>query len=162
MKQESLPPIKTVYHALENAALDVYAFAVACHGGAIWMAEPTVLEAMLLGLENFWFTEDQDGRLSHQEFREEIFKAIWEKCRDKAAPVSIGTDVPLGHEEMAFYQLPQLARAVIFLRTKKHFAYSSIAMVTGLSEGVARMEVEQAREFLLGRRLKGAEWSEDF
>lgn len=161
MKPESLPPIKSIYHAIENAAVDLYGFAVVCHGGAPWSAEPDVLDALLLGLENFWFVERGDGQLSHREFREEIFKAIWEKCRDKAVPVRIGTDVPLGHEEMVFYQLPQLARAAIFLRTKKHFAYASVALILGITEGMARSEVERAREFLLGRRVRGVDWDED-
>ena len=161
MKLESLPPIKSVYHALENAAVDVYGFAIACHGGAAWMAEPAVLDALLLGLENFWFVEGEDGQLSHQEFREEIFHAVWEKCQEKATPVRIGTDVPMGHEEMNFYRLPQIARAVIFLRTKRRFTYASIAMILGLTEAMARSEVERAREFLLGRRLRAVEWNEE-
>ena len=163
MKRESLPPIKTIYHALEEAALDVYGFAIVCHGGIVWQAEPQVLEALLLGLESFWFVENDEGKLSHREFREEIFHAVWEKCRDKQRlqPVRIGTDVPLGHEEMAFYQLPLLARAALYLRTKKRFAYSSIALITGATEGAVRAEVEKAREFLLGRRLKPMEWSEE-
>ncbi len=161
MKHASMPSIKTVYHALENAALDAYGFAVACHGGATWQAEPDILDALLLGLENFWFVDDSAGELSHREYREELFKAIWDKCKDKPATVRIGTDVPLGHDEMAFYQLPQLARAILFLRTKKRFSYSSIALVVGVSEGVARREVECAREFLLGQRLKPLEWSEE-
>ncbi|HEY8280663.1 MAG TPA: hypothetical protein VIH99_13625 [Bdellovibrionota bacterium] len=163
MKPESLPPVKSIYLALEDAAVDVYGFAVICHGGAAWLAEPEVLESLLLSLENFWFVEDESGRLSHQEFREEVFRAIWEKSRDKqkAQPVRIGTDVPLGHEEMAFYKLPQLTRAALYLRTKKRFAYASIALVLGSAESNVRAEVERAREFLLGRRLKPMEWSED-
>ena len=163
MQTASLPPIKTIYRALENAAVDLYGFAVVCHGGAGWMAEPGLYDALFLGLESFWFTEGEDGQLSHQEFREELFKAVWEKSRDKATPVKIGTDVPLGHEEMPFYQLPQLARAAVFLRTKKRFAFSSIALILGSPEGVVRSEVEKAREFLLGRRVRGADWGgEDF
>lgn len=131
------------------------------------MAEPVILDSLFLALENFWFLEDSNGQLSHKEFREEIFRTIWERsavgASGQAGPVRIGTDVPLGHEEMVFYQLPQLTRAALFLRTKKHFAYTSVALVLGISEGTARGEVERAREFLLGRRLKSFEWSdEDF
>lgn len=164
-KLESLPSIKAVYHALENAAVDVYGFAVACHGGIPSLAEPDVLDSLLLGLENFWFTDDSAGRLSHKEFREEIFKTVWEKCRDSlqapSARVRIGTDVPLGHDDMAFYQLPQIARAAVFLRSKKKMPYATIALVLGIQEGVARTEVEKAREFLLGRRLRPLEFTED-
>ena len=160
---EGLPSLKSLYQALEEASVDVYGFAVACHGGATWLAEPAVLDSLLLGLENFWFVDNESGRLSHREFREEIFKTIWEKCRGNPAParVRIGTDVPLGHDDMAFYQLPQVARAAVFLRSKKRFHYSAIALVLGVTEGVARMEVEKAREFLLGRRLRPLEWSEE-
>jgi len=164
MKQESLPPIKSVYHALENAAVDLYGFAVICHGGANWAAEPDLLDALFLGLENTWFTDGDDGHLSHREFREELFRAIWERCkesRDRPTPVRIGTDVPMGHDEMAFYHLPQLPRAALYLRTKKRFSYAAIALVVGSSEGVVRSEVEKAREFLLGRRVRAIEWSED-
>lgn len=163
MQQASLPPIKSVYRALEGAAVDLYGFAVVCCGGASWAAEPGLYDSLFLGLESFWFTEGDDGQLSHMEYREELFKAVWEKSRDKATPVKIGTDVPLGHEEMAFYQLPQLARAALYLRTRKRFAFSSIALVLGSPEGVVRAEVEKAREFLLGRRVRTPDWGgEDF
>jgi hypothetical protein len=164
MQQASLPPIKTVYRALENAAVDLYGFAVVCQGGAAWAAEPGLYDSLLLGLENFWFTEGHDGQLSHHEFREELFRAIWLKSRDKQhPPVKIGTDVPLGHEEMTFYQLPQSARAALYLRSKKHLSFSSIALILGSPEGVVRAEVEKAREFLLGRRVRAVEWGgEDF
>ncbi len=141
--------------------MDLYGFSVICHGGATWMAEPVLFDSLLLGLENYWFNEKQDGRLSHHEFREELFKTIWEKSRDKTAPVKIGTDVPLGHDEMAFYQLPQISRAALYLRTKKHFSYSSVSLILGSAEGVIRAEVERAREFLLGRRVREASWSEE-
>jgi hypothetical protein len=161
MKRDTLPSVKSVYLALEEAAVDCYGFAVALSGGAPWMAEPELLDVLLLGLENFWFVDDDSGRLSHREFREEIFKALWERSRDKATPVKIGTDVPMGHDEMDFYKLPQLARAALFLRTKKRMSYSSIALILGCAEGLARTEVERAREFLLGRRVRPLEWSEE-
>jgi hypothetical protein len=161
MKRESLPSVKSVYQALEEAALDCYGFAVVCHGGVSWMAEPNLLDALLLGLENFWFNDDAAGRLSHHEFREELFKAVWERCRDRAQPAKIGTDVPLGHDEMPFFKLPQLARAALFLRTKKRMSYASISLILGVPEGLARSEVERSREFLLGRRVKDVEWSEE-
>lgn len=161
MKQESLPPIKSIYRALENAAIDLFGFAVVCHGGASWAAEPDMLDSLLLGLESFWFTEDDNGQLSHREFREEFFRNLWHKCKDKSSPVRVGSEVPLGHEEMAFYHLPQFARAVLYLRTRKRFSYSSIALVLGHSEGVVRNEMEKAREFLLGRRVRAVEWSEE-
>ncbi len=161
MRKESLPPLKSVYHALESAALDLYGFAVICHGGAIWAAEPVMMDALLLGLESFWFTEGDDGRLSHEEFREELFRTLWNKCKDKATPVRIGTEVPMGHDEMAFYHLPQFARAALYLRTKKRFSYASIALITGKAEPAVRLEVEKAREFLLGRRVRMVEWDEE-
>jgi hypothetical protein len=171
MKQESLPSVKSVYEALEGAAVDAYGFALACHGGAAWLAEPILLDVLLVALENVWFTDDDTGRLSHREFREEFFKSLWDRSRktpaapgardDNAPHVRIGTDVPLGHEEMRFYRLPQLARAALFLRTKKHMSYASIALILGSTEGLVRAEVERAREFLLGRRVKMVDWSED-
>ena len=161
MKSESLPSIKAVYHALEGAGVDLYGFAVVCQGGASWSAEPLVLEVLLLGLENFWFMEETSGRLTHQEFREEFFRALWERAKEKPSLVSIGTDVPFGHEEMAFYQLPIAARAALFLRTKKRFSYASVAMILGIAEARVRDEVERAREYLLGRRLKAVEFSEE-
>ncbi|MGZ3740020.1 MAG: hypothetical protein ACXVB9_11650, partial [Bdellovibrionota bacterium] len=143
---EGLPSIKSVYQALEDAAVDIYGFAMACHGGAAWLAEPVILDSLFLGLENFWFMDDASGRLSHKEFREEIFKTVWDKSRGNPAPaqVRIGTDVPLGHEEMAFYQLPQVARAAVYLRSKKRLPYATIGLILGITDGVARTEVEKA------------------
>ncbi len=161
MRQESLPPIKDVYDALEFAAVDLYGFSLVCHGGGGHFAEPAVLDTLLLGLENTWFTEEASGRLSHPEFREDFFRSLWERCRGARGQVKVGTDVPLGHDEMTFYRLPQLARAALFLRVKKRFSYLSIALVLGTGEGVVREEVEKAREHLLGRRLKDVEWTED-
>lgn len=161
MERAHLPSLKSVYQALEDAAVDVYGFAVACHGGVTWAAEPELLDVLLLGLENFWFLEDEGGRFSHHEFREEFFRAFWERCRDKATPVRVGSDVPLGHDEMLFYKLPQVARAALFLRTKKRFSYAAIALVLGMPEALVRGEVERAREFLLGRRVKPMDWSEE-
>jgi len=160
MRSESLPQLKLVYRALEGAAIDLYGFAVVCHGGATWLAEPDLLDALFLGLESFWFTEEESG-LSHAEFREELFRALWERAKGRASPVRVGSEVPLGHEEMAFYQLSQVARAALYLRTRKRFDYASIALVLGLGESEARAEVEQARERLLGRSVRVPEW-EDF
>ena len=161
MKRETLPSMKEVYEALEAAAVDLYGFGLICQGGAAWAAEPEILETLYLGLENFWFTEGDSGRLSHQDFREELFKALWLKCQGSKATARIGSEVPLGHEEMAFYQLPQLTRAAVYLRTRKHFSYSSVALVLGMAESSVRAEVERSREFLLGRRVKSLEWSEE-
>jgi hypothetical protein len=161
MRREILPSVKSIYSALEEAAVDLYGFAVACHGGVSWMAEPSLLDVLLLGLENSWFVDDDSGQLSHNEFREEFFKSIWDRSQEAAGSPKIGTDVPLGHEEMKFYSLPRAARAALFLRTKKHLSYASIALILGQSEGLVRGEVERAREFLLGRRLHAMEWSEE-
>ena len=51
--------------------------------------------------------------------------------------------------------------ASIAVRTKKKFSYASIALILGSPEALVRAEVEKAREFLLGRRLKAVEWSEE-
>jgi hypothetical protein len=139
--------------ALEGAALDLYGFAVICHGGAAWTAEPDVLESLLLGLENHWFTEGDNGELSHQEFREELFRTLWEKCKGTRPSARVGTQVPLGHEEMIFFQLPLLTRAVLYLRTKKRMSYPTMAHILSIGEGVVREEVERGREYLLGHRL---------
>jgi len=161
MKQETLPPIKEVYGALEAAAVDLYGFGMVCSGGAAWAAEPEVLETLLLGLENVWFTEDDKGVMSHTGFREDFFKVLWDKCNGKKNTIRIGTEVPLGHEEMPFYQLPQFARAALYLRTKKRFDYATVSMVLSAPEPLVRQEVETAREFLLGRRVRSLEWSEE-
>jgi hypothetical protein len=168
MRAETIPPLKTVYRALEEATLDLYGFAVVCNGGASWAAEPGLYDSLFLGLENFWFIEDLNGQLTHREFREEFFRTVWEKSREstnvlKSSPLKLGTDVPLGHEEMPFYQLPQLARAALYLRVKKNFAFSSVALILGTPEPTIRTEVERAREFLLGRRVRNLDWGgEDF
>lgn len=160
MRQETLPPMKEVYQALENAALDLYGFSMVCHGGAAWAAEPEVLETLLLGLENVWITENEQGRLSHLDFQEDLFRLLWERSQGKKSAIRIGTDVPMGHEEMAFYQLPQLARAALYLRTRKRFAYAALARIFAVAEAVVQEEVEKAREFLLGRRVRSLEWEE--
>lgn len=161
MRQESLLPMKETYEALEEAALDLYGFAMACHGGAALAAEPQVMEALLLGLENVWFTEGDAGKLTHKEFREDFFRVLWQKSVGKGNPTKIGGELPLGHEEMAFYQLPQLARAALFLRTKKRFAYPAVAMILGVAEPQVQEEVEKAREYLLGRRVRSLDWNEE-
>jgi len=161
MRPESLPPLKETYEALEAAAIDLYGFALTCHGGAAITAEPQILEVLLLGLENFWFTEGDSGTLTHQEFREDFFRTVWEKSAGHRTQARIGSELPLGHEEMAFYQLPQLARAALYLRTKKKFTYPAVAMVLGVPELKVQDEVEKAREYLLGRRVKSLEWSEE-
>jgi len=158
----SRPPIaKDVHTALENAATDLFGFSLVCHGGGGPFAEPAVLDTLLLGLENQWFTEQDNGQLSHAEFREDFFRSLWERCRGAKGKVMVGTDVPLGHDEMVFYQLPQLARAALYLRVRKRFSYLAVALTLGTGEGVVREEIERAREFLLGRRLKNVEWTED-
>jgi hypothetical protein len=163
MRTESLPSIKELYRAIENAATDLYGFGVVCQSGITWVAEPDLLDTLLLGLENFWFTENDAGLLSHQEFREEFFKTIWEKGQGKKrAPDTIkGADVPLGHQEMSFFHLAQFPRAAIYLRTKKQMPYSSIALILGSSESQVRAEIEKAREYLLGRNLRDFQWSEE-
>jgi len=161
MRQESLLPMKETYEALEEAALDLYGFAMACHGGAGWAAEPQVIETLLLGLENVWFTESDAGRLTHKEFREDFFRVLWQKSVGQRNPARIGGEVPLGHEDMAFYQLPQMARAALFLRTKKRFAYPAVAMILGVAEPQVQAEVEKAREYLLGRRVRSLDWDEE-
>jgi hypothetical protein len=153
--------MKETYEALESAAIDLYGFGMVCNGASAVAAEPEILDVMLLGLENAWFTEGDSGRLTHTEFREEFFRILWERSRGRRTPVRIGTDVPLGHEEMAFYQLPQLARAALYLRSKKRFPYPSIAMILGTPESRLQEEIERAREFLLGRRVSSPEWSEE-
>jgi hypothetical protein len=152
---------KDVYTALENAATDLYGFSFVCHGGGGQFAEPAVLDTLLLGLENQWFTETVSGALSHEEFREDFFRSLWERCRGARGKVSVGMDVPLGHDEMVFYQLPQMARAALYLRVRKRFSYLAIALTLGAGEGVVREEIEKAREFLLGRRLKNVDWTEE-
>lgn len=160
MSQPLLLP-KAVHTALENAATDLYGFSLVCHGGGGQFAEPAVLDTLLLGLENQWFTESDSGSLSHDEFREDFFRSLWERCRGAKGKVMVGTDVPLGHDEMAFYQLPQLARAALYLRVRKRFSYLAVALTLGIGEGVVREEIERAREFLLGRRLKSVDWTEE-
>lgn len=153
--------MRDIYRALEEAALDLYGFGVVCQGGATWAAEPEILDTLLLGLENIWFNENSKGVLSHLDFREDFFRVLWEKSKGKKPAVKIGTDVPLGHEEMEFYRLPQLARAALFLRTRKRLAYDTVARVLGAGEPQVREEVEKAREHLLGRRVKALNWSEE-
>lgn len=161
MKREILPPMREVYRALEEAALDLYGFAMVCQGGAAWAAEPEILDTLLLGLENVWFNENMKGELSHLDFREDFFRVVWEKSQGKRPAVRIGTEVPLGHDEMPFYQLPQLARAALYLRTKKKFPYSTLSRIFGVAEPMVEEEVEKGREFLLGRRVRSLDWSEE-
>ncbi|MGE3262699.1 MAG: hypothetical protein AB7K68_13035 [Bacteriovoracia bacterium] len=161
MKAEGLLSSKELYRALENAAVDLYGFGVVCQAGVAWLAEPDLLDTLLLGLENFWFTENESGLLSHQEFREEFFRSVWEKGKGRKTEPQGGAEVPLGHEEMAFYQLSQLARAATYLRTRKGMPYSSIALILGYSEDQVKKEIEKAREYLLGRSLRDFNWSEE-
>jgi hypothetical protein len=162
MKQVALPALQDVYTAMENASIDLYGFAMVCHNGVSFSAEPAILDVMLLGLENHWFTENEKNRLSHEEFRLEFFRSHWVKCMGMNPQGKIGTELPLGHEDMAFYKMPQISRAIIYLRTKKKFSYGWISMILGgLPEGIIEEEVERAREFLLGRRVKVPEWSEE-
>lgn len=161
MKEVSLPSLQEVYSAMENASLDLYGFAMVLHGGLSWSAEPDLLDVLLLGLENHWFTENDKNQLSHEEFRIEFFRCLWQKCLGKTPQGKIGTDLPMGHEKMLFYKMPQVSRAAVYLRTKKKFSYSWISMILGVSETVLEEEVERGREFLLGRRVNIPAWSEE-
>ncbi|RZA07032.1 MAG: hypothetical protein EOP11_08795 [Proteobacteria bacterium] len=161
MSQAPNSAMKEIYAALESASVDLYGFSLVLHGGGGQFAEPAVLDTLLLGLENHWFTENDAGSLSHEEFREDFFRSLWERCRGAKGQVMLGTEVPLGHDEMAFYQLPQVARAALYLRVRKRFSYAGVAQTLGTGEGVVREEIERAREFLLGRRLKSVEWAEE-
>ncbi len=161
MKQESLPPMKEVYDALEEAAVDLYGFGVVCMEGVTALAEPAILDTLLLGLENLWFRESMENKFTYKEFREDFFRALWEKCQGRKTNFRIGSDVPLGHAEMPFYRMPQLARAAIYLRTKKHFSYASVAMILGVSQAMVEEEIERCREFLLGRRVAALQWTEE-
>jgi len=155
-----LPSKKEVYEALERASSDIYGFAMACHGGVQWMAEPAMLDTLLLGLENFWFVSVDDS-LDHREFRIEFFRTLWKKCQGKTLPqVKHGTDIPLGQEEMKFFSLPQSTRAILYLRTKKNFNYQDLALVFDQTPEALEVEVEKAREYLLGHRLKWLEKAE--
>lgn len=163
MKVERLPSKKEVYEALEGASSDIYGFAMVCHSGVQWMAEPAMLDTLLLGLENFWFMSTEDS-LDHREFRVEFFRTLWKKCQGKTLPagqLKRGTDIPLGQEEMKFFTLPQSTRAILYLRTKKNFSYRDLAQVFDQSPEALEIEVEKAREFLLGHRLEWLESAED-
>lgn len=156
MKRETLPPLKETYGALENAGLDLYGFAMVLHAGNTATAEAALLDTLLMGLENDWFTEtvSQGAGLTHNEFREDFFKDLWHRSRGASIAPRLGTEVPLGHDEMNFYRLPQLVRAALFLRTKKQLPYASLALILGQAEEQLRKEVERAREFLLGRQVR--------
>lgn len=159
MRKESLPPLQETMQAMEGAASDLYGFALICFGGVAWVAEPEILDTLFLGLENMWFTMGDNNRISHLEFRDDFFKSIWDRAKGKSVQAN-PEDVPLGHEEMNFYKLPQVSRAIIYLRSKKHFSVASVSAILGVEEGVVREEIEQAREFLLGRSVKNLEWLE--
>ena len=163
MKRESLPEIQDMYRALEAAAQDLFGFAVVCHQGANWLAEPALLDVLLLGMENFWFSE-REGNLSHKEYSEEFFRAIWHRAQGEKKSIQVGSDVPLGHDEMAFYELPQRARSALYLRSKKRFSFEFIASIMEIDRASVEEEVERAREFLLGKRIKPFEFAseEDF
>lgn len=161
MRTESLPSIKELYSAIEGAAVDLYGFGMVCSSGVPWIAEPDILDVLMLGLEKFWFTENEEGAISHQEFREDLFKSLWEKCRGQVVKPQVGIDVPLGHDEMPFYKLPQLTRAALYLRSKKRMSYSSISLILGTPESLLREEIEKGREYLLGRRVRDLHWAEE-
>ena len=158
MKRES--PIREVYNALELASLDLYGFAVVCQGGGAWSADPIVLDTLLLGLENHWFS-DFEGNYSHEEYREDFFRLLWKKSKGNMPIPKIGSDVPMGHEEMRFYQLPQFSRALLYLRTKKTFSYASLSLIFEVPAPILEEEVEKSREFLLGKRIKLPDWTEE-
>jgi hypothetical protein len=162
MRKESLPAVQDLYRSLETAAVDIYGFGVICHEGASWLAEPEILDTLLLGMENFWFTDEGAGVVSHKEFREDFFRTLWKKSQEKRISIHSGSDVPMGHEEMAFYELPLFSRAALYLRTKKQFSFPLIASILGSESGAVEEEIERAREFLLGRRIKPLAATEDF
>ena len=161
MRAETQINPKELYQAMEKAAEDLFGFGVVLNSGGMTMAEQEILDILFLGLENYWFTRDDAGGLSHKEFREEFFRVFWERNNKELANLRIGIDVPLGHEEMKFYKLPLFSRAVLFLRTKKKFDYPSISLIMSAPVAIVREELEKSREFILGRGLPPIECSEE-
>ena len=151
--------VLAVTRALEGACADVFSFAVVCTGGMQALADTLLQEILLLSLERGWFTENLQGNYSHEEHRTALFREVWLAANERQAVPAIGIDVPIGHEQMAFYQLPRLARAVLYLRTKRKLSYEMIGSIVGIAAGAARTEVEKSRSILLGRAPK--EFSEE-
>lgn len=160
MKKEALPPLQETMQAMEAAAADLYGFALVCLGGVAWVAEPEILDTLFLGLENMWFTAGDNNRISHHEFKDDFFKALWDRVKGKNVKTN-PEDIPLGQEEMFFYKLPQVSRAILYLRSQKQFSLTSISAIIGLEIGVVREEMERGREFLLGRSIRAFDLAEE-
>ena len=157
--KELLPELKDYVRAYEQAAQDLYGFAMICNKGVSWVAEQEILDLFLLASEKHWFTDDHRGQFNHREFRIEFFQGIWALAK-KPSLSENGVLTP-GQKEMSFFRLPLFARAAVFLRTKRKFTYQEIAEILGSSEGAVKQEIEKAREVLLGRGLAPVRFLED-
>ena len=147
--------MQTYYRGIEKAAEDFYTFSMICSNGAEWISEELVVDTIFLALENHWMQMQNSGEFSHTEYREECFKKLWEEFlrRSEAHALELNKELPLGHEEMRFYRLPVLLRALLYLRTKKKFSLAELSRIFSLSEAKVEESLEKSREFLLGRSL---------
>lgn len=154
------PDFHELHAALVEASEEMLPFAIVCCGDPL-RAESYLLDALLISLENSWFTRavSVSERFSYLEFRQEIYRLLWQRiANDSLAGVVAGVRT-YGESSARFYRLDLYERAALFLRTKLKFEYSQIAYVLGEDTiDVAIARVHGAREKILGKELlRGAD-----
>lgn len=159
MKQTNLledePNYAELLRALIGASEDLLPFAIVCCGDPL-RAEAYVQDVLLLSLENGWLCRsvDENERITHNEFKEDILRLLWERVHKDSLKGIIAGVRTYGERSTGFYRLNLLERATLFLRMRLQLTYPEIASVLQEdSEDVLVARVHQARERLLGRPL---------
>jgi len=154
--KERVINFEELYLALDAASSDLYSFAISVCGGRASEAEALLLDTLFLCLEKMWFVQNDKGKLSHDEYREEFFTSFWLSFQKQAKlfQFEVNRHNIASEHHGRFYQLPLFMRASIFLRAKSKFSEDSISRILGITETEVSANLTRGRDVLLGREFK--------
>ena len=140
--------------ALVHAVKDLLPFAVVCLRDTM-RAEALTLDLLLLSLENSWISQPLSAseEISHSEFREEMFRLVWQKAKEELGKGNSTPNLPYTENAMPFYRLDLEERAALSLRAKGKFEYQSMAYILGMDLIQVEDLVDSARAKILGKDL---------
>ena len=152
-----LPSTRELQAALARAAEDLYPLAYLALRDSL-RAEAILHEVLVLGVEMHWIQKalSPSGELTHQEFREDLFREIWSRAKASVLGGGPGGDLRFSEAQQPFYRLPLEKRAALYLRSRSQLSLAEIQRVLGMSsdEEVFHL-IEAARAEVLGRDLAG-------